>query len=108
MLTEEQRLSAAVSFRLTPAMIKVVELLLEVPLATNSMIEACVDGNGTPAKLVVYRLRGQLQNTTIKIHKRNKAGYWIDVATKAYLMQTINSNVKYVIRVGGVAVENRP
>ncbi len=95
MLTEEQRLAAAISYRLTPAMLKAFELLLEVNMATNKMIEATVDGDRSPAKIVIYRLRLQLQHTSIRIHKRTRAGYWIDAGTKAYIMQTINHNTRY-------------
>lgn len=96
MLTEEQRLSLAISFRLTPSMAKAFALLLEAPLATNKMIEACVDGDGTPAKMIIYRLRSQLKHTSIKINKRAKAGYWIDAGTKAYVMRTIEDNIRFV------------
>jgi hypothetical protein len=96
MLTETQRKAVAISYRLTPAMIKVFELLLEVPLATNEMVEGCVNGDCTPAKLVIYRLRRLLRFTTIRINKRNKAGYWIDTGTKAHIMRTINDNIRYI------------
>lgn len=97
MLTERQRRSLAISFRLPPVMAKVFEVLLTSPVATNQMIEACVNGDGTPAKLVIYRLRSLLKYTTIKIHKRNMVGYWFDEGTKHYIMQTINDNTKYLV-----------
>lgn len=96
MLDDKHKQSMVVTYRLTPAMARVFELLLEVPLATNQMIEACVNGGKTPARLVIYRLRSQLGLTTIRIHRRNRAGYWLDTATKAHIMRTITDNLKHL------------
>jgi hypothetical protein len=93
MLSEEQRRSIVLSFKLTPAMAKTFELLLTTPVATNRMIHDLVD---TPAKITIYRLRAQLQGSTITIHKRNRVGYWLDLATKQHILRTLESNLKHV------------
>ena len=89
MLTERQRKSIVLAYRLTPAMARVFELLLEAPMATNEMIEGTAVGDATPAKIIVYRLRCQLQGEQIVIHKRNRAGYWLDNKTKEEIFGVI-------------------
>ena len=94
MLTEEQRQSIVLTYKLTPAMARIFELLLTTPIATNRMIHDLVE---TPAKITIYRLRNQLQGTTITIQKRNRVGYWIDPATKQHILKMLEGNTKYVL-----------
>src|SRR5688572_19507558 len=96
MLTEQQRKSIPLTYRLTPAEASVFALLLEVPMATNDMIEAKVSGNATPAKLIIYRLRDQLYGTPITIYRRNRVGYWIDEETKQNILQALEDNFKFL------------
>lgn len=96
MLTEQQRKSIPLTYKLTPAEANVFALLLEVPMATNQMVEDKVVGGATPAKIIIYRLRDQLYGTPITIHRRNRVGYWIDDATKERIFEALNNNIKFL------------
>lgn len=96
MLTEQQRKSIVLTYRLTPAEANVFALLLEVPMATNQMVEDKVVGGATPAKIIIYRLREQLYGTTITIHRRNRVGYWLDEPTKLDIFEALEQNFKFL------------
>lgn len=105
MITERQRKSIILTYRLTPAMARVFQLLLEVPMATNQMIEDTAAGDATPAKIIIYRLRGQLDGDII-IRKRNRAGYWLDDKTKEKILTAIDNTARSFLPAERVDLSN--
>lgn len=81
-----------IKFNLSPALRKIMGLMLALPHVTPEMIEERL-GIATTAKVAIHRLRHKLKPHGIEIKSRHCVGYWFDPDTKEKIRGlTSNSN----------------
>lgn len=75
-------------FRLTPAMAKIVLLLLENNRVTAQKIENELK-IVTDARVAVHRIRRRFEGTGITVQSRREVGYWLTDESKAEIIAAI-------------------
>lgn len=85
----------AATFKLTPALNKLLGLLLALPNVTSEMIRHRLE-IATDAKVIIHRLRLHLNDWTDKrnerrivIESRRSLGYWIELEDKLRIQQYV-------------------
>lgn len=89
---EQSNSNLAVTFRLPPAMNKLLGLLIALPNVTSEMVHQRLE-IATDAKVAVHRLRGLMKPHGIQIHSRRNLGYWIENADKARIRDMLKPAV---------------
>lgn len=79
---EQSNANLAVTFRLPPALNKLLGLLISLPNVTSEMVHQRLE-IATDAKVAVHRLRRYMSPHGIQINSRRNLGYWIENADKA-------------------------
>jgi hypothetical protein len=87
------------TFHLPPQRARLLGLLMSVPHVTHHMVEQQLE-IGSHAKVVMHRLRGDLNNYTragalppLVIQGKRSVGYWFDAETKARIKALLTSKV---------------
>lgn len=88
-----------IKYTLTPAMARVLQLLLQHKMVTHKMVEidrpVDVDGKqqkpiATDGKVLMHRLRRRLAGTDIVVHVQRSVGYWLDPASREKIMRELS------------------
>jgi hypothetical protein len=84
---------ALIKLDLSPALRKIMGLMMQLPHVTPVMIEERL-GIATTAKVAIHRLRHKLKPHGIEIKSRHCVGYWLepDMKDKIKAIITANSN----------------
>ncbi len=85
---EQSNSNLAVTFRLPPALNKLLGLLLSLPNVTSEMVHQRLE-IATDAKVAVHRLRHVMTPHGIKIHSRRNLGYWIENSDKLKIREML-------------------
>lgn len=80
-----------VHFNLSPALRKIMGLMMSLPHVTPEMIEERL-GIATTAKVAIHRLRHKLKPHGIEIKSRHCIGYWFEPDTKDKIKALVTAN----------------
>lgn len=92
---EQSNSNLAVTFRLPPALNKLLGLLLSLPNVTSEMVHQRLE-IATDAKVAVHRLRKYMTPHGIDIHSRRNLGYWLEPASKAKIRDMLKPTLNRV------------